>query len=324
MNYLILAFLVILPVLDYGDDQLKEIKFSLSGSGFVTSWLVRGSFDCKTDQMRVEDYLVGEGGEGRVYTNEDLQKISANDKAYKPDKWRLHVSDSHLVNFNSLFTPNEHVLGYALCLVESSKQQEVFIKLGSDDGVQVWLNGKLAHNNPIYRGVQIDDDTIKAELRKGRNSILVKVNQGEGNWGFCLRLTDRENRPLSEGITVVLPALLQMIDIEKQLAQSVKVSAVLDFSSGNGLLRLNAYSDIGLPHLDKTLLVKSYIGDVNTKPIAEVINERFDFRSGVSGKEVTWDPKRLTDGMYILYTKILDENGDVLVSKDTPIFLRKY
>jgi hypothetical protein len=115
-----------------------------------------------------------------------------------------------------------------------------------------------------------------------------------------------------------------MIDIEKQLAQSVKVSAVLDFSSGNGLLRLNAYSDIGLPHLDKTLLVKSYIGDVNTKPIAEVINERFDFRSGVSGKEVTWDPTRLTDGMYILYTKILDENGDVLVSKDTPIFLRKY
>jgi hypothetical protein len=45
----------------------------------------------------------------------------------------------------------------------------------------------------VDRGLQPDQDTVAVNLKKGANSVLVKVDQGGGDWAFCLRFRDPED-----------------------------------------------------------------------------------------------------------------------------------
>jgi len=72
--------------------------------------------------------------------------------------------------------------------VKSSKQQKATLEIGSDDGVKVWLNGKLVHSNNTLRGVNPGEDKVNVTLKKGDNTILMKITQGGGGWGASFRL----------------------------------------------------------------------------------------------------------------------------------------
>ncbi|HUS39925.1 MAG TPA: DUF1549 domain-containing protein, partial [Pirellulales bacterium] len=58
---------------------------------------------------------------------------------------------------------------------------------GSDDGIKVWLNGRLIHSKKIGRPVRPDDDRVVAELSQGRNELLVKISNAGGRSGFYFR-----------------------------------------------------------------------------------------------------------------------------------------
>ncbi|HVR76104.1 MAG TPA: hypothetical protein VMT52_17365 [Planctomycetota bacterium] len=70
------------------------------------------------------------------------------------------------------------------------------LKLGSDDGVVVWLNGKKVHAKNATRALMVDEDVVDARLEAGKNRILLKVTQGDGQWELTLRITDRADKPL--------------------------------------------------------------------------------------------------------------------------------
>jgi hypothetical protein len=44
----------------------------------------------------------------------------------------------------------------------------------------------------------IDKYTIPATLKPGKNSILVKVCEETGGWGFYLRITDIDGKPFDD------------------------------------------------------------------------------------------------------------------------------
>ena len=66
----------------------------------------------------------------------------------------------------------------------------------SDDKIRLGgmalLNGVLVHANHKHRVVKLDEDSCAAELKRGRNALLLKVDQGGGPWGFALRVEDPE------------------------------------------------------------------------------------------------------------------------------------
>jgi hypothetical protein len=73
----------------------------------------------------------------------------------------------------------------------------VLLKTGSDDGMKCWLNGKVVHAYANPRSLTVDEDSVEAQLAAGVNRILVKVANGGGGWVCCLRITDRDGRPLA-------------------------------------------------------------------------------------------------------------------------------
>ena len=82
----------------------------------------------------------------------------------------------------------ENRVAYLRTRVYSPKAQDVLLEAGSDDGIKIWLNGKLIHGNNPPRSCKPGDDKVKATLSEGWNLLLLKINNGGTDWGACLRI----------------------------------------------------------------------------------------------------------------------------------------
>lgn len=133
---------------------------------------------------------------------DDLQTVYPPEKEVAPAKtykgkggvevgWReVRADESGYVRLSDLVRPNEQVLVYALVYVFSPDDREAPLLLGSDDGVRAWVNGEIVHTNPVTRAAAPDLDRVPARLKKGWNTVLLKVLQGAGGWGFYVRFAD--------------------------------------------------------------------------------------------------------------------------------------
>ena len=57
------------------------------------------------------------------------------------------------------------------------------------------MNGRLVLAHHILRALVPDEDAVLVSLKRGRNRLLVKVSQAEGDWGFAMRLVPLEEDP---------------------------------------------------------------------------------------------------------------------------------
>ena len=104
-------------------------------------------------------------------------------------RWRLQMGKGN------------HRAGYLRTYVWSPKPQQACLQLGSDDGIKVWLNGKVIHSLNVPRSLKADEDKLDLSLPAGWNCLLVKVVNGGGGWEACVRLSAAEG-PELEGIRV--------------------------------------------------------------------------------------------------------------------------
>jgi len=101
-----------------------------------------------------------------------------------------------LVNIGRVLSGNDRVAYLRTNLVSEAQVDAVF-EVGSDDGVMIWLDGKLIHTKKEVRPVTPASDKINVSLKKGDNPVLVKVVQGSGEWGFCLRVVTPDGKPVN-------------------------------------------------------------------------------------------------------------------------------
>ena len=107
-------------------------------------------------------------------------------------------SDDGLIDFLPQF-PKErqaNTAGYAALKVEAAERQSVKLFTGSDDGLRVWLNGKVVQQKLALRSARPDEDQATVELSQGTNVFLVEVLQASGGWALYFRLEDDRGRPL--------------------------------------------------------------------------------------------------------------------------------
>ncbi|MCC5876484.1 MAG: HEAT repeat domain-containing protein [Candidatus Sumerlaeia bacterium] len=89
---------------------------------------------------------------------------------------------------------NAFAFGYTTVI--SPKRQLAHLRVGTDDGVTVWLNGWQVHDNNAVRPVSFDSDIIPIRLEEGENTILLRVSQHGGGFSFQARLTDRDGNAI--------------------------------------------------------------------------------------------------------------------------------
>lgn len=101
----------------------------------------------------------------------------------------------------AFFPSQENCVAYLKAELSVPQATEAILLMGSDDGIQAWINGQQVHSNNIDRGQITDQDMAPVTLKQGANELRLKVSQGGGGWSACARLVGPDGHPL-EGLHV--------------------------------------------------------------------------------------------------------------------------
>lgn len=156
-------------------------------AGFINHWWIAGPFPNVNNQAEKTVYFP----EQRIdFSQVQLfDSLSASWQKVKP------AGLYPLIPFAELFGKKQ-AAAYAWAEITMPKDQPVILKAGSNDGIALWLNGDQIHENMIPRALTVDEDVVRATLKKGKSQILLKVPNQGGNWEACLRVCDESGRPL--------------------------------------------------------------------------------------------------------------------------------
>ena len=130
-------------------------------------------------------------------------KVSTNGpvagKAVGKSTWTWHTLGSGGNNINEMTESlgwgtgeeiYDHIV-YGSVTIDSPREQQTNMFVGSDDSVKIWLNGQLVHQAFIARGANDFEDFFPVTLNQGQNVLLVALdNHGHGgfagHFGFAL------------------------------------------------------------------------------------------------------------------------------------------
>lgn len=151
----------------------------------------------------------------------------------------LPLSDS-LVSFHDYSDVGENATILVLHNVKVEEAGEYLIRLGSDDGFRLFLNGEEAGRKVGGRAVQPDNDWVKIELEQGINQLVFQVNQGTGGWGLYYAIEPfKGSNFLIENfiseiyrdlpLSTILPDTIQTVQLKQDSKQSFDTQNRLRF-----------------------------------------------------------------------------------------------
>ena len=187
------ALLIISP----NKTAAQNAKYAGLESGtFMQHWLLLGPVPAFQDES------INKESDAQKASFEQEQLSSAEYSGIKEGKsvrisgktyqWKYVNSDDIIVDLNKKYNGIDYAIAYACADIEMDRPEEVLFGIGSDDGVKIWLNGKLVHKNWAGRAVKSDDDLIMLNMKKGNNRLIIKIQDMKGGWGFCCRSLGKE------------------------------------------------------------------------------------------------------------------------------------
>jgi putative membrane-bound dehydrogenase-like protein len=89
-------------------------------------------------------------------------------------------------------------VSYLYTEIESPVDQDAEILLGTDDGAVLVVNGQEVFRTEATRAAAPGQDTVKVKLRKGKNTVLLKIANGNNPHGFYFTLLSREETKVTK------------------------------------------------------------------------------------------------------------------------------
>ncbi|MFH1741969.1 MAG: PQQ-binding-like beta-propeller repeat protein [bacterium] len=157
--------------------------------GCVTRWKVIGSVPWDYGRNHVDKVFVDEP---------DVDVTKSYDIDGQTIKWRNYytVHSDGMVDLERIYGSDANLAAYGYAEVTLPKDQELLLKIGTNDGYKGWFNGEEVGRFDAGRGWGPDQDSLRIKAKKGVNKILLKVTQHGSAWAFSARLTDLEGNPL--------------------------------------------------------------------------------------------------------------------------------
>lgn len=155
-------------------------------------WHIIGPFDNGADDAGLDQVFPPE-------KTIDLKAVYAG----KGDKvnWQLVKPNAQgYVDLKAFFAgKSDQIVSYVYRAIGSPDDQDATVLLGTDDGAKLWVNGTLVHTNKTHGAAVPEKHAVAVRLKKGVNTILLKVNNGNGDHGFYFNLvSDQELKRLDE------------------------------------------------------------------------------------------------------------------------------
>ena len=128
-----------------------------------------------------------------------------------PMPWRL--VDIKLEQPFASLVGKDNAAAYVRNTLTVDRDTDVLLRLGSDDGIRVWLNGALILDKKEFRSLSTDTDKLTIKLKAGKNEFLAKIVNGGGGDGIAVGLGDETAKRMARATT--LTALPKMTPAEE-------------------------------------------------------------------------------------------------------------
>ena len=96
----------------------------------------------------------------------------------------------------------DDVVGYAACYLWADSDLDLVLWFGSDEGAKVMLNRETVLYEHRHDQTGADSSKVRVKLKKGRNVLIVKVEELRFFWKFWARITDGEGRAVALKATI--------------------------------------------------------------------------------------------------------------------------
>ncbi|MDP8218853.1 MAG: discoidin domain-containing protein [Candidatus Theseobacter exili] len=132
------------------------------------------------------------------------------------------IQDKLDLEEETAFNYVDRCVGYAFVKINSPKEQYTQLRLGSDDGIRVWLNGIEIIAHDVKRALNKDEDRVMIVLKKGENNLLVKVSDFYAGYGFAARICNPDGSEI-EGLKFIPEkSSIERIPVKHVLVSSVQ------------------------------------------------------------------------------------------------------
>jgi hypothetical protein len=178
--------------------------------GFVGNWLICGVFPNpgeRPDNTGFNvDYLKNYGGEEAFTPTNGMEIKGGSIDGSATVKFLPYATTGTDIIFGDVAhlkieSNQEKILVYCACWLDSDADKDVEVRVGSDDGYKLWINHQLISVQHVYRAMEMDQETHKVKLNKGKNLLLIKVDQDTGEYQFMLRVVGADGKA-APGVTV--------------------------------------------------------------------------------------------------------------------------
>jgi tetratricopeptide (TPR) repeat protein len=176
--------------------ELQAARKLLVAHGHVLDWQIVGPFDNS-----------GHAGETRsdppMTEPFDASQTFSGKLPGEPLAWRAYeyegIPSGGYVSLDDVLRPNEQVTGYATAWVKAAERTDAVVHLGTGGPYQLFVGPAKVGEGEAERAPNVLQDAHAVTLQPGWNRVLVKVSAMAGMWGFQLRLSRRDGRPI-EGL----------------------------------------------------------------------------------------------------------------------------
>jgi hypothetical protein len=168
---------------------------------FIREWLALGPFEnsvksldeVKAGKKTAVDTVYPPEKELRTLGSKASLTRKYKGKDGREIRWTkldpAHVKDNGFIDLFGTYG-SEWAVGYLMTKIFSKKSRKAILWLGSDDGCKVWLNGKQVFRFVGARGAEPDQDAVKIQLKRGWNTLVLKVEQFASAWGAFARIEE--------------------------------------------------------------------------------------------------------------------------------------
>jgi uncharacterized protein (DUF362 family) len=106
------------------------------------------------------------------------------------------------IDLDRYYSDPTNCVAYAYAEFDAPETEEAHLWVGSDEGMQVWINGKRVYRFEGARRHRLPNERVPIPIRKGRNTCLVEATQTRGRYDFSLKVCEPETDPRYDGNTV--------------------------------------------------------------------------------------------------------------------------
>ncbi len=93
------------------------------------------------------------------------------------------------------FTPSRWSVGYAAGAVRAPAEGDYELRIGTTDGLKVWVNGAQVFEARLVDAFLFDQFILPVRLRAGANTVLIKTAHGQDDWALRVRWTQVGGAP---------------------------------------------------------------------------------------------------------------------------------